>query len=118
MINKKCKGDKKLNPSNFPKNDDFPKPCKIKISYDETLQEITGRSEEEAIISEGMSFILFLGTIFSSYPAIELKYPPGTLGFTVNGQPPDDFDALENGDEISFTVASRFDRWEDYRHRY
>ena len=115
MANKKLQ-PKKLNLPDFPEGDNFPKPCNIKISYDETLQEITGKKEEEAIVSEGIPFMIFLGTIFSSYPAIELKYLPGALGFTVNGHPPDDFEILKNGDEVFFTVGSQFAGIGDYHH--
>ena len=107
---------KKLNMPDFFEDDDSLKPCKVKILYDETLQKITGRKEEEAIVSEGIPFMIFLGTIFSSYPAIEIKYPPGVLGFTVNGQPPSDFEILKNGDEVFFTVASQFGGLGDYHH--
>jgi len=107
---------KKLDISDFTKSGDFPKPCKIRISYDKTLQKITGKKEEEAIVSDGIPFMIFLGTIFSSYPAIELKYPPGVLGFTVNGQPPDNFGILNDGDEIFFTVSSEFAGIGDYHH--
>ncbi len=115
MSNKKHQ-PKKLNLPDFSGDSDFPKPCKIKILYDETLQKITGKKEEEAIVSEGIPFMIFLGTIFSSYPAIELKYPPGTLGFTVNGRPPSDFEILEDGDEVFFTAHSPFDNFMDYHH--
>ena len=107
---------KKLTVPDFPEGGDFPKSCKVRISYDKTLQKITGKKEEEAIVSEGIPFMIFLGTIFSSYPAIELKYPPGALGFTVNGQPPDDFGILNNGDEIFFTASPRFDGTGEYHH--
>ena len=60
--------------------------------------------------------MIFLGTVFSSYPEIELKYPPGMLGFTVNGQLPDDFEILENGDEVFFTVGSRLNGLNSYHH--
>ncbi len=107
---------KKMIPSDFSEDDNFPRPCKIKISYDDILQKITGKKEEEAIVSEGIPFMIFLGTIFSSYPEIELKYPPGALGFTVNGQPPDDFETLENGDEVFFTVGSGLNGLNNYHH--
>ena len=114
MVNKKSL--EKLNLPDFAEDGDFPKPCKVIISYDKTLQKITGKKEEEAIVSEGIPFMIFLGTIFSSYPAIELKYPPGVLGFTVNGKPPDDFGILNDGDEIFFTVGSEFAGLNDYHH--
>ncbi len=107
MVVKKSQS-KKMKLPDFSEDGNFPKPCKVMISYDETLQKITGKKEEEAIVSEGIPFLIFLGTIFSSYPAIELKYPPGALGFTVNGKPPDDFEILKNGDEVFFSVGSQF----------
>ena len=81
---------------------DFPKPIKIKIFYDEGLKEITGKDFEEAVVSEGVSFVNQLYFIFASYPEIQKKFPPGQLGFTVNGKPPRDFDILSDGDEIKF----------------
>jgi len=77
-------------------------PIQIKVRYDEILQEITGKNEEIVWINQGMSFILFLSMIFSSYPDIERKYPPGTLGLLLNNRPPEDYAILNDGDEIIF----------------
>ena len=49
----------------------FPKPIKIQIAYDKELQKITGVESEEAIVSEGLSFLLMLKTIFDSYPKFQ-----------------------------------------------
>jgi len=79
---------------------EFPKPIKIKIFYDENLKKITGKDFEEAIVSEGLSFANLLYFIFSSYPEIQKRFPPGKLGLLLNNQPPKDFDILRDGDEI------------------
>ena len=78
------------------------KPIKIKVFYDSNLEKITGKKEEPAIISEGMNFAFFLSTIFSSYPTIQEKYPPGTFGFLLNNKKPNGFEILSEGDEIIF----------------
>ena len=51
--------------------EDFPKPIKIKIFYDEELKKITEKDLEEAVVSEGIRFVNFLGFIFASYPEIK-----------------------------------------------
>jgi len=94
-----------LNNISFMSDQNFPKPIKIKIFYDKALQAITGKAEEEMLASEGVPFMFILSSIFVSYPEIEKKYPPGVLGFTVNGRPPEDFSILEDGDEIAFVVV-------------
>lgn len=83
---------------------DFPKPARIKISYDQALQEITGKSGEEAWVSEGLPFLFFLKIILSSYPEIENRYPPGILGFAVNGMAPLENYPLKEGDRVEFLV--------------
>lgn len=76
----------------------------ITFQYDTHIQKITGKKEEPAIISENMPFVLLLSILFQSYPEIEKKYPPGTLGFTVNGIPPQEYDIMQNGDTVSLKV--------------
>ena len=85
-------------------NQNFPKPIKVTACYDHVLEAITGKCEEVAWISEGMPFLMFLATIFRSYPEIEVLHPPGVLGFAVNGEPPGEFDVLHDGDRIEFSV--------------
>lgn len=82
-------------------------PIKINIRYCRALREITGTDSEPAIVNRGMPFVLFLSTIFSSYPEIEKQFPAGTLGFAVNGKPPPDFTIMEDGDVVEFTVVLR-----------
>lgn len=80
------------------------KPCKIKIKYDETVAEITGTREQEPIINENLPFVMMLHFIFSSYPKMIKRFPPGKLAFTLNNHPPLEFETLCDGDEISLFV--------------
>jgi hypothetical protein len=75
----------------------------ITIRYDKYLQKITSVLSEPAVINKGMPFVMFLFTIFKSYPEIEKKYPAGTLGLMVNGKPPQDYDILQDGDIVFIT---------------
>lgn len=85
-------------------NKNSPKPQKITVFYDRKLEKITGKGSEIVLVNEGMSFSFFLKIIFESYPEIEKKYPPGVLGFSVNGKPPKEYDVLENGDKVKFSI--------------
>lgn len=83
----------------------FPKPIKVQIIYDEKLQKITGVDHEEAFVSEGIRFVMFLKFIFDSYPEIPKFYPPGSMGLSLNGKPPTEFEILNNGDKIKLSVS-------------
>lgn len=85
--------------------EDFPKPIKIKIFYDEELKKITKKDLEEAVVSEGITFIDQLYFIFSSYPEIPKKYPRGKLGFLLNNRPPKELDVLQDGDEVFLGIV-------------
>lgn len=74
--------------------------------YDKMLQAITGRAFEPVIVSEGITFVEYLYFIFSSYPEIEERYPPGFVGFLINGKRPTDFTILKEGDIIYFNVTN------------
>ncbi len=76
------------------------KPIKIKIFYEGSVNKITGKNSEDPVVSEGLSFIQFLNFIFSSYPEIQQKFPPGKLGLLLNEESPVDSDILSNGDEV------------------
>lgn len=83
----------------------FPKPIKIQIIYDRELQKITRVESEKAVVSEGLSFLLVLKTIFDSYLEIPNTYPPGSIALLLNGRRPTDFDILEDGDKIKLSVS-------------
>lgn len=78
----------------------------VVVKYDSVLEKITGKAMEEATVSGNLSFIDFLYFLFSSYPEIQKQYPPGKLGFVVNGQPPKETDSLHDGDEIRMVESS------------
>ena len=81
------------------------KSIKVKICYNKDLKMITHRDFEDAVVSEGLVFVNFLNFIFTSYPDIINKFPPGTLGFTLNGKVPKVDDVLKDGDILEFTTA-------------
>lgn len=82
----------------------IPDSIQITYVYDKKIQKITGTKEETAIISKNMPFVMLLFTLFQSYPEIEQKYPPGKLGMTVNGKPPQEYDPMQDGDIVSLAV--------------
>jgi len=82
----------------------FPKPIKIQIIYDKELQKITGVASEEAVVSEGLNFLMMLKFIFDLYPKIFRQYPPGTMDLSLNGKRPTEFEILSDGDEIKLSV--------------
>jgi molybdopterin converting factor small subunit len=77
---------------------------KIIITYDETLQLITDKSSEECFISRNTLFFISLASILESYPEIKRRFPPGILGFTVNGEVPELDTILKEGDVVHFCV--------------
>jgi len=83
----------------------FPKPIKIQIIYDKELQKITGVASEEAVVSEGLNFLMMLKFIFDSYPEIPKIYPPGSMELRLNGNPPTEFEILNDGDKIELSIS-------------
>lgn len=91
----------------------FPPPIKVKIFYDKTLQKITGKNFEEAVVSENLLFVELLNFVFSSYPKIPQIFPPGTLGFLLNNRPPKEDDILKNNDEVKFISGANSVQYKD-----
>ena len=83
---------------------DLPKPITIKIKYSSELECLTGREEEDTIMSSGAPFEFLLQSVFSSHPKIFERYKPGKLGFQVNGKPPKSFSPMLDGDKVEFFV--------------
>jgi len=81
----------------------FPKPVHICIQYRDGVERVTGKIQEDIIVSEGMVFVQLLQMIFTSYPEIEKHYPAGSLGLAVNGVPPDVYDELHENDVVLLT---------------
>lgn len=72
----------------------------ICLSFDANLQRIMGKATEETVVNDGISFLQFLFFLFQSYPEIQTTYPPGKLGFLLNGQPPRTDSTLHDGDQL------------------
>ena len=85
---------------------DMPAPMRLTIRYDEALQKITRVAEEPVFMGEGATFVYLLQNIFIEHPEIEKRYPPGALGFSINGFPPKSYSPVFDGDVVSFSVAS------------
>ncbi len=79
---------------------------KITITYDKTLQLITDRESEECIISNRVPFFFILTSVLESYPEMQKRFPPGSLGFAINGKPPEVNTLLKDGDIIHFSIPS------------
>ena len=56
-------------------------------------------------MGEGGVFVYLLQNVFMAYPEMEQRYPPGTIGFTINGIPPKPHSPLFDGDTVFFSVA-------------
>lgn len=76
----------------------------VTVRYGKTLKKITGRKEEKIQVVKGTPFLLFLKVIFDLHPEIEKRFPPGVLGFTLEGKAPGEFDILKDGDTVKFGV--------------
>lgn len=88
----------------------MPRPIRIVVRYDKELQKITRKTEYPVIMSEGSTFVYLLMNIFMEYPNIEKQYPPGTLGFSINGISPKTYTPLFDGDLIDFSVSISVER--------
>ena len=84
----------------------MPKPIRINVRYDKELQKITRKEGHPVIMSEGSTFVYLLMNIFMEHPNIEKRYPPGALGFSINGIPPKTYTPLFDGDKVDFSVSS------------
>lgn len=80
------------------------KPINVFVKFDPVMEAITGQTEMKIIMSENAPFIFLLHSIFTSYPEIQRRYPPGKLAMALNGHPPTDYDLLQDGDRITFSV--------------
>lgn len=82
----------------------MPRGINISIRFDKELQNITQTEGFPMMISEGASFLFLLQSVFIEYPKIEKKYPPGALGFSINGIPPRNHAVLLDGDTVDFFI--------------
>lgn len=82
------------------------KSIKVKVFYDKNVRRVTKKDSEEVMISEGLDFPNFLNSIFSSYPDLQKRFPPGTLGFLLNGKAPKEYDILKYDDKMEFVYVN------------
>ncbi|MBI3099303.1 MAG: hypothetical protein HYY93_13845 [Planctomycetes bacterium] len=78
----------------------------MRITYDRAVQEVTGRAEEPIALSDGCPFVMVLQAVFDRYPALAGRFPPGVLGFTLNGKPPSPDARVKGGDHIHLLVPT------------
>lgn len=81
-------------------------PIRITILYDAQLQTLTGTSHDSAMASRGCPFGSILRCLLTDFPEIYERFPPGVLGFTLNGKPPKFFEPLKDGDVIHFLACN------------
>ncbi len=72
----------------------------ITITYDSSLQKITGVPYDRIPTETPEPFMIVMKTVLEYYPEIESKYPPGKLGIELNGKPPTGFEQLRPGSQI------------------
>ena len=83
-----------------------PRPIKLRVYYDAALQRITGKDYDPVIMGEGATFVYLLQNIFREHSGLAHKYPPGTISFEVNGEPPKPYTPLFDGDIVKVCIAS------------
>ncbi|MCX6732900.1 MAG: hypothetical protein NTV98_05165 [Candidatus Roizmanbacteria bacterium] len=82
----------------------MPPSITIQVTFDKTLQDITGKASHPVIMSQNAPFMFLLQNIFEEYPEIMEKYKPGEFGFTINGIPPKEYSPLFDGDVVAFKI--------------
>lgn len=83
----------------------MPAPITVTIQFDTELQKLTGTAGHPVVMSEASSFAFLFMSVMEEYPAIVAAYPPGTLGFTLNGKRPELYSPLFNGDVVYFLIS-------------
>jgi hypothetical protein len=77
---------------------------RITMDFDRAMQLIVGSPSIDSIVDEGCPFWFVFRNLLADYPEIWNRYPPGTLGFTLNGVAPELETPLADGDRITFFV--------------
>ncbi|MFY9492973.1 MAG: hypothetical protein WAP55_00590 [Minisyncoccia bacterium] len=80
------------------------KPVSVFIEFDPVMEAITGQTKIKIMMSENAPFVFLLHSIFTSYPEIQKRYPPGRLAMALNGHPPTEYELLREGDKITFSI--------------
>lgn len=80
------------------------KPISVFVEFDSVLEPIVGQTEMKIVMSENAPFVFLLHSIFTSYPEIQKRYPPGQLTMALNGHRPTEYELLRDGDRITFSI--------------
>lgn len=80
------------------------KPINVLITFDPVLESIIGQTEMKVVMNEGAPFVFLLHSVFTSYPELPRRYPPGTLAMSLNNRRPTEFDPLHEGDQVTFSI--------------
>ena len=78
----------------------------IRITYDETIQRLTGVAEDISYASPGAPFVMVFNSILFEHPEIQKNFPPGVLGIELNGGRPDVDTLLQDGDRIHLLIPN------------
>lgn len=78
----------------------------VRVTYDRAVQEVTGRAEDSLFLSDGCPFVMVLQAVFDQHPALTERFPPGVLGFTLNGKPPSTDARVRRGDHLHLLVPT------------
>ena len=76
----------------------------VKVRYQGTVAKVVGFAVEDVVLEEELRFCYVLHLLFQERPEIPQAFPPGVLGFTVNGEAPQCETPVRGGDVIVFMV--------------
>ena len=76
----------------------------VTVRYDSRVAGVVGVRSEEVVFGDELKFCYVLHLLFQNRPEIPEAFPPGVLGFTVNGEPPGCETPVRRGDVIEFLV--------------
>lgn len=80
------------------------KSINVFVKFDLVMEAIIGQTEMKIVMSENTPFVFLLHSIFTSYPEIQRRYPPGRLAMALNGRRPTEYDLLQDGDKVTFSI--------------
>jgi hypothetical protein len=81
-------------------NEGVSKPINVFVKFSPVMEAITGQEEMELVLSDGAPFLFLLHCIFTSFPELERRYPPGKLAISLNNHRPSEQDVLHDGDLV------------------
>lgn len=82
--------------------DFLPPGITVRVYFHGEIETTIGTSHMPVVLSPNLTIEMLLYFLFESYPELQKRYPPGTLGFTINRVRPTERQALMNNDKIDF----------------